>query len=97
MDHKIMARALERVEQHVVNGGRLIAQQKALIASLSAARLDASAFRNTLARLEQAQSIRVQSAAELRRALRNAAPTESFGRRSGPDGFASASLRLTSL
>ena len=92
-----MARVLERVERHVFDGGRLIAQQKALIANLSAAGLDASAFRNTLARLEQAQSIRVQSAAELRRALLNASPTESSGRRSGPDGLASASLRLRSL
>jgi hypothetical protein len=37
MDQKIMARALERAEQHVIDGERLIAQQKELIANLSAA------------------------------------------------------------
>ena len=30
-----MARALERAEQHVIDGDRLIAQQKQLIANLS--------------------------------------------------------------
>ena len=36
MDRDIMARALKRAEQHVIDGERLIAKQKELIASLSA-------------------------------------------------------------
>ena len=77
MDRKIIiARALERAEQRVLEGGRLIAQQNELIANLSAAGLDASAFRDTLVRLEQAQSLRVQSASKLRQDLLNTSPTE---------------------
>jgi hypothetical protein len=41
----IKARALERAEQHVRDGDRLIAQQKELIAKLLAAGLDAYACR----------------------------------------------------
>ena len=48
----IKTRALERAEQHVIDGERLIAQQKELIAKLLAG-LDASACGNTLVRLEQ--------------------------------------------
>jgi hypothetical protein len=77
MDREIIARKLERVEQRVADGERLIAQQNELIANLSAAGLDASAFRDTLIRLEQAQSLRVQSASKLRRDLLNTSPTES--------------------
>jgi hypothetical protein len=67
-----MARRLERAEQRVIDGDRLIAQQKELIAKLSAVGLDPSPYRNALVRLEQAQSIRVQSASELRRELQQA-------------------------
>jgi hypothetical protein len=63
MDRKIIIdRALERAEQLVLEGERLIAQQNELIANLLAVGLDVSAFRDTLVRLEQAQSLRVQSA-----------------------------------
>ena len=59
MDRKIIiARALERTEQLVLEGDRLIAQQNELIANLLAVGLDVSAFRNTLVQLEQAQSLR---------------------------------------
>jgi hypothetical protein len=93
-----MARALERAEQHVIDGDRLIAQQKELIANLSAVGLDASACCNTLVRLEQTQSLRVQYASKLRQDLLNASPTESSPRRrSGPYELASAGLRITSL
>ena len=78
MDREIIiARALERAEQRVADGERLIAQQNELIANLLAVGLDVSAFRNTLVRLEQAQSLRVQSASKLRRDLLNTSPTES--------------------
>jgi hypothetical protein len=78
MDRRIVvARALERAEQRVADGERLIAQQNELIANLSALGLDASAFRNTLARLEQAQVLRVRLASERRRELLNASPAES--------------------
>ena len=98
MDREIMARALERAEQHVIDGDRLIAQQKELIANLSAVGLDASACCNTLVRLEQTQSLRVQYASKLRQDLLNASPTESSrGRRSGPYELSSAGLRITSL
>jgi hypothetical protein len=80
----IKARALERAEQHLRDGDRLIAQQKELIAKLLAIGLDTSAFDNTLVRLEQAQSLRVQYASKLRRDLLNASPTESSARRRGP-------------
>jgi hypothetical protein len=43
MDREIIvARALERAEQHVIDGDRLIAQQKELIANLLAIGLDAN-------------------------------------------------------
>jgi hypothetical protein len=98
MDRKIIiARALERTEQLVLEGDQLIAQQNELIANLLAVGLDVSAFRNTLVQLEQAQSLRVQSASKLRRNLLNTSPTESSGHRSGPYELASASLRMTWL
>ena len=80
----IKARALERAEERVLEGERLIAQQKELIAKLLAIGLDTSACGNTLVRLEQAQSLRVQSASKLRLDLLNAAPTESSARRRSP-------------
>lgn len=49
----IVARALERAEQRVLDGERLIAQQNELIADLSAAGLDASAFHDTLVHLSK--------------------------------------------
>ena len=98
MDQKIIIdRALVRAEQLVLEGERLIAQQNELIANLLAVGLDVSAFRDTLVRLEQAQSLRVQTASKLRRDLLNASPTETSGRRSEPYELASASLRMTSL
>jgi hypothetical protein len=78
MDREIIvARALERAEQHVIDGDRLIAQQKELIANLLAIGLDATPYRDMLVRLEQTQSLRVEYASKLRRDLLNASPTES--------------------
>jgi hypothetical protein len=47
MDREIMARALERAEQHVIDGERLIAQQKELIANLSDSTQARSATRSS--------------------------------------------------
>jgi hypothetical protein len=86
MDREIIvARALERAEQLVIDGDRLIAQQKELIANLLAIGLDATPYGDTLVRLEQTQSLRIEYAYKLRRDLLNASPTESSRTRSnGP-------------
>jgi hypothetical protein len=75
LDRESRARTLERAEQLVIEGDRLIAQHKDLIDSLLAAGLDASAFRNRLVELERSQSLRVQSASKLRQDLLNASPS----------------------
>lgn len=71
-----VARALERAEQHVIDGDRLIAQQTELIANLLAVGLDATAYRDALVQLEQTQSLRIEYASKLRRDLLNALPSE---------------------
>jgi hypothetical protein len=80
---RLLSLALERAEQRVLEGDRLIAQQNKLIANLLAVGLDVSAFRNTLVRLEQAESLRVQSASKLRRDLLNTAEPVVASERTG--------------
>jgi hypothetical protein len=75
LDRESRARTLERAEQLVIEGDRLIAQQKDLIDRLLTAGLDASGFHNRLAELEQSQSLRIQSAARLKKDLLNASPS----------------------
>ena len=69
MDRETMAPALRRAEQLVIEGDRLIARQKELIANLLALGLDATAYQNMLARLQQTQSLHVQRVSTLKREL----------------------------
>ena len=73
MDREIiMARALERAEQHVIDGDGLIARQRELIANLLSLGLDAAAYQNMLVQLEQTQSLHVQRVSRLKRDSDNA-------------------------
>jgi hypothetical protein len=67
MDREAMARAINRAEQHVIDGDELITRQRELIANLLALGLDATAYQNMLVRLEQIQSLRVQRVFRLKR------------------------------
>jgi hypothetical protein len=67
MDRETMARVLRRAEQLVIDGDRLIARQKELIANLLALGLDATAYQDTLVRLEQSHNLHVQRVSGLKR------------------------------
>ena len=67
MDQGIVARRLERAEQRRIERARLIAHQIELIAKMSALGLDATPYRNMLARLEQTQSPLAEDASAAKR------------------------------
>ena len=73
MDRVIVARRLERAEQRRAERARLIAQQIELIAKMSALGLDATPYRNMLARLEQTQGPLVEDMSTAKRDADSAA------------------------
>jgi hypothetical protein len=57
----------EMVETHVLEGDRLIAKQKELIAEMSALGVDVGRHRATLANFEEAQRLHIEHARQLKR------------------------------
>jgi hypothetical protein len=55
------------VERHVLEGERLIAKQKELIAEMSALGVDVGRHRATLANFEEAQRLHIEHAHQLKR------------------------------
>ena len=66
---EIRTRALERAEEHVLEGERLIAHQKELIDQMLKLVTDVSVYREALARFEQNQTLRVQRVHTLKQEL----------------------------
>ena len=73
-----MSPTLERAEERVLEGDRLIARQKELIDRMLKLGVDVSVYREALARFEQNQALRVQRVSALKQDIAAASgPTNS--------------------
>jgi hypothetical protein len=73
MDGSILVRRLERAERRRVERARLIASQNELIAKMSTLGLDATPYRNMLARFEKAGDLFVEDMSTAKRDADSAA------------------------
>ena len=85
MDYeKFMSPTLERAEERVREGDRLIARQRELIDRMLKLGVDVSVYREALARFEQNQALRVQRVSALKQDLAaTSGPTSSLSPAAG--------------